>query len=570
VATGSLGQGLSVGVGMALALKNIVNKSQILPRIFVLLGDSELAEGQNWEAMQIASYYKLNNLIGILDVNRLGQRGETMLGWDISTYQKRIESFGWKTIVIEDGHDLKLIANSYQQLANSTLPTMIIAKTIKGKGCSIWENKDGWHSKPLSQEQLSQALNEIGEIDWTVKGTIEKPPTIMSLREGNKVTDEAISTACLPARQGLPRPFGARNDKQFSLQTYLQNTECSTKEAYGKTLVELGKQDKTFIVIDGEVSNSTHTDLFQKEFPDRFYEMFIAEQNMVSTALGFSIMNITPFVSAFGAFLTRAFDQIRMAQYSFFPTTPNKNLIIAGSYVGVSTGMDGPSGMALEDIAMMRSIRESTVLYPSDAVSTAKLTSLLIRQPGISYLRLTREKTPIIYNEREEFKIGGCKIHFCHSHEGGNPDKNYIIGNDRLDPRLHGDDKQNNIKYSAVIIAAGITLHEALKAQIQLAKQGIEVIVVDLYSIKPVDEKTILELVQQTGHVIVVEDHYPAGGIGEAILAVLINDKSFIANSQFSHLCVRKLPNSGKPEELLRYEEIDAEAIIKNVSTHLS
>jgi len=530
VATGSLGQGLSIGVGMAMGLKQktthqllTTNNQVLLPRVFVLLGDSEFAEGQNYEALQIASSYKLNNLIGILDVNRLGQRGETQLGWDTETYKKRVESFGWNTVVINDGHNIDEIQNGFHQLltTHDQRPKMIIAKTIKGKGFSIWENKNGWHSKPLSKDQLFVAIQELGEIDKTVKGEIGGP-------ELTSLIQAAISV------------------KKPSYPSFAHEELISTKEVFGKTLVELGKQNENVVVIDGDVSNSTNTDLFAKAFPNRFYEMYIAEQNMVSAGLGFSVLGIVPFVTTFGAFFTRAFDQIRMAQYTLGEkVNPQENkLILASSYVGVSNSMDGASGMALEDIAMMRSIRESTVLYPSDAVSTAKLTSAVLNQPGISYLRLTREKLPILYDEKEEFPIGSLKLHYCHSRE-------------------RGDDT----KYDAVIIAAGITLHEALKAQKILEEKHIHTVVVDLYSVKPLDSKTLLTLVQKTKKIIVVEDHYEAGGIGEAVLSSLItNDQLPTTNYSVTHLCVRKEPRSGTPEELLHYEAIDAEAIVAALS----
>ena len=578
VATGSLGQGLSVGVGMALALKNIVNKPQTLnlkshsnsksqisngqnnlgfrvsdlgfatPNIYVLLGDSELAEGQNWEAMQLASYYKLNNLIGILDVNRLGQRGETMLGWDIKTYQKRIESFGWKTILIEDGHNITKIASAFHQSLTTNLqsPTMLIAKTIKGKDISFLENQEGWHGKVVPKERLQEALAELGRIDWTAHSIINKPET-----QSSNVKYQIHNLNLKSSFQNF--------------YSYTKNAQYSTREAYGDALVSLGGIDKRIIVLDAETSNSTYAEKFKKEFPDRFFEMFIAEQNMVSAALGFSKIGFIPFVSSFAAFLTRAFDQIRMSQYSIqgrdVINHVSTTLNIIGSHAGCSIGPDGASQMALEDISMMRSIRESTVLYPSDAVSTAKLTSLLVNNPGISYLRLTREKTPIVYNEREEFRIGRLKI--------------IEITNNKL--QITSQFQITNNKYSAVIIAAGITLHEALKAQKQLAEKGKNVVVIDLYCVKPLDEKTILDLAKQTNHIVVVEDHYPAGGIGEAVSSVLTNypfnnnqgKQSPIANLKFTHLCVRKLPHSGKLEELLRYEKIDAEAIIKSVTSPL-
>ncbi len=631
VATGSLGQGLSVGVGMALAMKNIASKSQILnlksqsnpnlkipkekndlefkvsdlgftkilPRVFVLLGDSEMAEGQNWEAMTVASKYKLGNLVGILDVNRLGQRGETLLGWDIHTYQKRIESFGWKTVVIEDGHNLKEISSIFNDQFSKfdQRPLMFIAKTIKGKGCSIWENKNGWHGKPLTKEQLPAALKELGKVDFTLKGSIKKPQ-ILKLKPQSNSESQILNakkrelfqiTQKLTSYYLKPMHPPVKNYQLPTANYQLQNS-YSTREAFGDSLSDLGENHKNIVVLDAETANSTYEDKFEKKYPERFFEMYIAEQNMVSTALGFSKMGYIPFVSTFAAFFTRAFDQIRMTQYSISTYNAQRisrnaqtiknvtryaihdtrdvvdlTLNIVGSHAGVSIGEDGSSQMGLEDIAMMRSIRESTILYPSDAVSAYKLTQEMAAHPGINYMRTTRMKTPIIYDEREEFKIGGLKIHqskvkdphFAKASRG----EQYIWSK----PQTINYKLQTN-NYRAVIIAAGITLHEALKAQTQLAEKGISVIVVDLYSIKPMDEKTITKLAQQTNHIVVVEDHYPGGGIGEAISSVLTaNYKLRAINYHFSHLCVRKPPCSGTPEELLRYEEIDAEEIVKSI-----
>lgn len=504
VTTGSLGQGLSVGVGMAmgiqLKIKNSKFKIKSIPKTYVLLGDSEMAEGQVWEALEIASYYKLNNLIAILDVNRLGQRGATMLEWDIKTYEKRISSFGWKTITIADGHNIQDIEKAYKlALKIKDKPVMIIAKTIKGKGISFMENKDGWHGKPVPKDKLEEALKEIGKIDPEWKGTIQKPDV--------QIPHDTFQKNSPPQNQ----------DIHFSQPT-------ATREAYGNALVALGKTHPNLVVLDAETSNSTFAEYFKKSFPERFFEMFIAEQNMVSTALGLSKQGYAPFVSSFAAFFSRAFDQIRMAQYS------KPNLKIIGSHVGVSIGSDGPSQMGLEDIAMMRSVLNSVVLYPSDAVSAYKLTEALYHHEGISYLRTTREKTPILYDAKEQFSIGGSKI------------------------------VRQGKKDTIAIITAGITVHEALKACEELKKQNISVTVVDLYSIKPIDEKTLNELAKTIKHYIVVEDHYPYGGIGEAVKSVLS-----CSDVSIHHLAVTKIPRSGSPDELLKYEEIDKEAIISIV-----
>ncbi len=538
VATGSLGQGLSVGVGMALGLKLRVNRlgspyrqtSDVkrIPNVWVLLGDSEMAEGQVWEAMEIASFYKLNNLVGIIDVNRLGQNGQTMAGWDLQYYGKKAEAFGWEPIVVEDGNDIKQVFSALKKASNQAeiqppglngRPKMIIAKTIKGKGVSFLENQNGWHGKPLNKEELEKALKELGEVDQNVRGKIELSQFAVGGEEagipaarrlGGVVAGRALTGG--NPKQNLPQIAGP----------------VATREAYGDALVELGEENPDIVVVDGEIANSTYQNKFAKKFPERFFQMFIAEQNMVSVALGLQKIGFLPFVSTFAAFLTRSFDQIRMAQYS------QADLKIVGSHAGVSIGQDGPSQMGLEDISMMRSVLKSIVLYPADGVAAKKLTRLITDYQGLSYLRTARLKTPTIYDEKEKFEIGGLKVH-----------KIVGVGHDRPGEKI-----------KALIIAAGITLHEALKAQRELAKENLETIVVDLYSVKPFAEKALLELVEQTKNVIVVEDHYPYGGLGDAVGSLGI---------KFVHLAVNKTPGSGKPEELLHFEEIDSAAIIKAV-----
>ncbi|MFZ2025668.1 MAG: transketolase [Microgenomates group bacterium] len=497
VTTGSLGQGLSVGVGMAIGLQRKSKTSNV----YVLLGDSEFAEGQNYEALQLAGHYKLNNLIGILDVNRLGQRGETQIAWDTETYKKRVESFGWDTEVIENGNDMESVLSAFEKKLGSprTKPLMFIAKTKKGAGVSFMEDADNWHGKPIPQDKLQQALQDIGDVDFSVTGTIDKPKESAS---------ERIAT---------------KKPVQFKLP----NSAMSTREAYGHALAELAKTNKDIVALDAETSNSTYAEFVKKETPDQFVECYIAEQNMASMALGLSKVGYVPFASSFAAFLSRAFDQIRMSQYS----RPRLNIV--GSHAGCSIGVDGASQMALEDIAMMRSIRESVVLYPSDAISTYKLTEQMVAKTGIHYLRTTREKTPLLYGVDEQFPVGGCKVHYC-------------------------ADQQ----FDTVIITAGITLHEALKAQKQLEEKQIHTAVVDLYSIKPLDGGKINELLTKAKHLIVVEDHHEAGGIGEAVLTSVGLKKSM----KFTHLCVRKEPRSGSPEELMRYEEIDAQAIVNAIT----
>jgi transketolase len=497
-ATGSLGQGLSVGVGMALGLKKVIRIGQT-PRVYVLLGDSEMSEGQIYEAMAIASYYKLNNLIAVVDVNRLGQRGETMSGWNLDSYVKKAEAFGWKALVVDDGHNLDKVRQAFSKaVMEENQPVMIIAKTVKGKGISFLENKDNWHGKPVPKDMLATALRELGTVDQDLRGEMEKPiGTELPLKKN---------------QEKIPLSLSFAPGKMFA-----------TREAYGETLAKLGAIDPNVVVLDAETSNSTYADKFKAIYPERFYEMFIAEQNMISAALGMSKLGLTPFVSSFAAFLTRAFDQIRMAQYS------EPNLKIVGSHAGVSIGADGPSQMALEDLAIARSILNSVVLYPADAVSTAKLTALMAKFRGLFYMRTTREKTPLIYKESDQFEVGGSKI-------------------------IHQSEKD-----VAVIFSCGITLHEAVKAYHSLIKESVHVAVVDLYSVKPIDKDTINRLAEKTKNVIVVEDHYPAGGLGEAVKSVLA------APANFKHLAVTKIPRSGTSEELLQYEEIDKDAIIAAV-----
>jgi transketolase len=494
-ATGSLGQGLSIGVGMALNAKYI---DKLPYRTYVLLGDSEMAEGSQWESLQIASHYKLNNLIGILDVNRLGQRGETMYGWDLQAYEKRISSFGWKTTVF-DGHSISETLGAYEEALRATdQPVMLIGKTIKGKGVSFIENKNGWHGKTLNKEERDRALKELGEIDKSVRGEIPLP---QDLRPKEQISPKPLKKIDYPADKPVP-----------------------TRKAYGNALVRIFPQFPNMISLDGEVSNSTYAEIFKEAYPERFFEMYIAEQNMVGTALGLSARGKIPFVSTFAAFFTRAFDQIRMSQYS------DPNIKFVGSHAGVSIGEDGPSQMGLEDIAMFRAIFNSVVLYPSDAVSTERLVEEAAKHYGIVFIRTTRKEAPIIYRPEEKFPIGGSKV------------------------------LRKSEKDIATVIGAGITLHEALGAYEALKKEGVFIRVIDLYSIKPIDEATLREAASATKSIITVEDHYPEGGLGEAVKSALV-----IYPVPVYSLAVRKKPKSGKPEELLDYEEISQRAIVKKI-----
>ncbi len=494
-ATGSLGQGLSIGVGMALNGKFL---DKLPYRTYVLLGDSEMAEGSQWEALQIAAHYQLSNLVGVLDVNRLGQRGETMFGWDLSAYEKRISAFGWHTILL-DGHSIPEILKAYgQALREKNRPVMLIAKTIKGKGFSFWENKNGWHGTSLDRGRLREALKELGQVDKSIRGEMAPPEDL--------------------------QPEGPQGGKIESAVDYPKDKSVPTRNAYGRALKRIYPGFPNLVSLDGEVSNSTRAELFKEEHPERFFEMYIAEQNMVGAALGLARRGKIPFVSTFAAFFSRAFDQIRMAQYS------DANIKFVGSHAGVSIGQDGPSQMGLEDLAMFRTLLNAVVLYPCDAVSTEKLVERAAEHEGIVYIRTTREGTPVLYGPDEEFPIGGSKI-----------------------LKKSGAD-------GVTVVAAGITVFEALKAYEDLKRDGIVIRVIDLYSVKPIDAACLREAAKETKAVLAVEDHYAEGGLGAAVRAAL----SFLPAPVYS-LAVRKKPKSGTPEELLDFAEISGKAIVKQV-----
>ncbi len=498
VATGSLGQGLPIGVGIALAGKYL---DQLPYRVWVLCGDSEMAEGSMWEAFDKAGYYQLNNLIAILDMNRLGQRGQTELGWDSPAYAARTRAFGWHTIEI-DGHNLDQIARAYDQaLRPREQPTVIVAKTLKGRGVSLLENKDNWHGKALNQEQARQALAELGgERSITIQ--MRKP--------------EAIRKA--------PRPeVGA-----LKLPSYEIGTQVATRQGYGDALKALGGARGDVVGLDGEVSNSTYAEFFAKAYPERYFEMFIAEQQMIAAAVGLSVRGYVPFASTFAAFLTRAYDFIRMAAIS------RAKIRLCGSHAGVSIGEDGPSQMGLEDLAMMRAVHGSTVLYPCDANQTAQLVVAMADQPGISYLRTTREKTAVIYSSDERFSIGGS----------------HVVRQSERDP--------------VTVVAVGITVHEALKACDQLKGEGVAVRLIDAYSVKPIDRGTLQEAARASeGRLVVVEDHWVEGGLGEAVLEAFTADASGSGAMKLRmiHLAVKDMPGSGRPEELLEAAGISARHI---------
>ncbi|MGA7911616.1 MAG: transketolase [Candidatus Dormiibacterota bacterium] len=493
VATGSLGQGLPIGVGIALAGA----KLDKLPfHVWVLCGDSELAEGSIWEALDKAGHYQLANLTAIWDINRLGQRGETEYGWNLDTYRRRVESFGCFPIVI-DGHDVTAIDRAYGQALSATgKPTVIIAKTIKGKGFSEIENKEGWHGRVLPPDMAERAIKELGGIRH-LKVKTAKPD-----HEGStKVNTRIEPTVTLP--------------------TYTKDDKVATRKAYGDALLALAAIPGV-VAMDGEVSNSTHSDEFAKAHPERFFEIWIAEQQLVATAVGMSVRGYKPFASTFAAFFSRAYDFIRMAGIS------QANIRLTGSHAGVEIGQDGPSQMALEDIASMRAVHGSTVLYPCDPNQTAKLTRLMADTDGIVYMRTTRGAYPTLYGAGDSFKIGGSKV------------------------------LRQSPKDRVTLIGAGVTVHNCLAAADQLAAKKIAARVIDLYSVKPVDVKTLREAARATkGKFVIVEDHYPEGGLGAAVMEAMAD-----APPRVAHLAVKGLPTSGKPEELMNAAGISARHIV--------
>src|SRR5436190_7613118 len=498
VATGSLGQGLPIGVGVALAGKRLLRAPF---HVWVVVGDSESAEGSVWEALDLAGHEGLENVTAILDVNRLGQRGPTELEWDTDAYASRVKAFGLEGIVI-DGHDLSQIDDAYERARSSRRPNAIIAKTVKGKGGSFLEDKPGWQGKALDAEQAKQALAELGA-------------------EPSRVFEVPSPPAWRPA------PLPPR--KTPDLRRYTE--PVATRKAYGEALAALGAARADVVALDAEVSKSTHADDFKKAAPDRFFEMYIAEQRMIAVAVGMQVVGFVPFASTFAAFLTRAYDFIRMAAIS------RADIRLSGSHAGVSIGEDGPSQMALEDLAMMRAVHGSTVLYPCDANQTARLVGLMAEYGGISYLRTTREKTPILYTDRlEEFRVGGSRIV-----RGGAPDD------------------------AVAVVAAGITVHEAIKAADEV-RGKIKVRVIDAYSVKPIDTVALVDAARATGgRLCVVEDHWIQGGLGDAVLAALAEAGVAREIERFVHLAVRDMPGSGKPAELLDAAGISARHIVNAV-----
>jgi transketolase len=489
VATGSLGQGLPISVGIALAAERLEHSDL---RVWVLCGDSELAEGSMWEAFEHAGYAQLKNLIAIVDVNRLGQRGPTMHGWETASLAARAKACGWDVQEI-DGHDLEAIDAAYARAQEADRPAVIFARTKKGSGVAAVEDQENQHGKPLSDPEA--AVEELGGIrDLSVE--VQAPPA--------------------------PKPFEIER-AAVDRPSYEVGEKVATRAAYGDALAWLGSIDEKVVALDGEVGNSTYAERFGAKHPDRFFEMYIAEQQMVAAAVGMQTRGWKPFASSFGAFLSRAYDFVRMAAIS------DADLKLCGSHVGVSIGPDGPSQMALEDIASLRAVLDSVVLYPSDANQAVQLLDAMREHRGVSYLRTTREATPVLYGPDETFEIGG-------SHT----------------VRSSDDD-------SIALIGAGITLRECLAAAETLASKGIAARVIDLYSVKPVDAEAILTAASETGALITVEDHWAEGGIGETVAGVLAEAGS---PARLTRLAVSERPGSGPPAALLAAAGIDAEHIV--------
>jgi len=495
VATGSLGQGLGVGVGLALGARSLGTDA----RVFVLLGDGEMAEGSVWEAAQMASHEKLDHLVAVVDVNALGQSGPTMLGHDLKTYQRRLAAFGWRVNVI-DGHDMKQITTALRRATRGRgAPTAIVARTLKGKGLGAEiEGKEGWHGKPLPADMADRVIASLESHLHHLP-----PPPVRRPRGVGKT------------KPAPPQPIAGKPPLG----------EIATRQAYGEALVRVGESDARVRVLDGDVKNSTYAEKFKDRFPERFVEAYIAEQNMVSTAAGLAAQGLVPFASSFACFLERAADQVRMAGIS------RSNVKLCGSHAGVSIGEDGPSQMALEDLAFFRAIPEAVIFYPSDGVATDAAVQLAVARKGIVYIRTTRGKTPGLYPEDEAFAVGALKT--LRRSDG-----------DRL-----------------ALVAAGVTLHEALAAHAELATSGVAVRVIDLFCVKPVDAAALLEAARACDNrILTVEDHYAEGGIGDAVMEAVGT-----ASVAVHRLAVREIPRSGPPKQLLERFGIGRGAIVTKV-----
>ncbi|WHX16930.1 transketolase [Streptomyces malaysiensis subsp. malaysiensis] len=491
VATGSLGQGLPYGVGTALSGKRL---DHVPYRVWVLCGDSEMAEGSMWEAFEHAGYERLDNLVAIIDVNRLGQRGPTRHEWDLDAYARRIRAFDWHTIEI-DGHDIEAIDRAYAEaLSTVGRPTAIVARTMKGRGVASVENREGMHGKPLTHPD--EAIAELGGVR-NLAVPVLGPPSVTPAR---------------PASEG-----------PLALPRYNTGDSVPTRDAFGESVAAVGTARGDVVALDGEVGDSTRLEYFHKEHPERYFEFFIAEQQLVAAAVGMQARGWNPYVSTFAAFFTRAYDFIRMASIS------DANLNLIGSHAGVAIGEDGPSQMGLEDLAALRAVHGSTVLYPCDANQAAQLTAAMAGESGIRYLRTTRGGTPVIYPSSETFPIGGSKV--VRATDG-----------DRV-----------------TLIGAGVTLHEAVEAADRLAEEGIPARVIDLYSLKPVDARTLRTAAEVTGRLITVEDHHPEGGLGDAVLGAFADGRPV---PRMVRLAVRMMPASSTPAEQLSDAGIDADAIV--------
>ncbi|MEU1843074.1 transketolase [Micromonospora sediminicola] len=491
VATGSLGQGLPVGVGVALGAQYLDRSPA---HVWVLCGDSEMAEGSIWEALDKAGHYGLRALTAIVDVNRLGQRGPTELEWDLDSYRRRVEAFGCRAIVV-DGHDLGAIDDAYGQAREATGPTVVLARTVKGRGVPEIENDPSWHGKALDPELADRAVRALGG-PRRIRVAGPKPPAAPR------------ATPVEHRRPELPR--------------WSRGAKVATRDAYGDALRALGAVRPDVVALDGEVSDSTRADRFAEAYPDRFFQMFIAEQQLAAAAVGLAVRGRRPFAATFAAFWSRAYDFIRMAGVS------RADITLVGSHAGVEIGPDGPSQMGLEDIAALRAVPGSTVLCPADAVSCAALVAQLPDRPGVSYLRTTRGAYPVLYDDGEEFPVGGSRV----VRDGGD----------------------------VALLGAGVTVHVCLAAADELTREGIDARVVDLYSIKPVDRDRLLEAVRDTGgRLVVVEDHYPEGGLGSSVLEELAD---LGAPARVRHLAVRGLPGSGTPTQQLDRAGIGVHAVV--------
>lgn len=496
VATGSLGQGLGAGVGMALNARRIRSDY----RTFVLMGDGETAEGSVWESAAMAEFHKLDSLCGIVDVNGLGQSQPTQFGHNMDAHRRRWAGHGWHVVTI-DGHNMEEVLDALAEArATKGVPTVILAKTIKGKGVSFLEGAPNWHGKALKPEEMNRAIKEL-EAQITPEG-------------------DAIKLE-------IPRPTGTVQEERVGKvepPSYKLGDLVATREAFGTALARLGTADSRVVALDGDVKNSTFSDRFEAAHPDRFYQAFIAEQAMLGASMGLAARGAIPYPSTFAAFLTRAADFIRMTAIS------NLNVKMAGSHAGVSIGEDGPSQMALEDLSMMTAQPNITVLYPSDAVCAEHLVVAAASQPGPVYIRTTRPKLPVLYDNQDTFPIGGSRV------------------------------LRNSATDSATVIGAGVTLYEALKAYDVLKKENISIRVIDLYSVQPIDTKTLLAAARETRRLITVEDHYLAGGLGDAVARAVAAEGHVV-----TRLAVREIPRSGKPEELLEKFGISASHIVEAV-----